>query len=339
MPEELPPLLITGAGGAAAVAVVNEVWPLCSELHAVDMDPCAAGLYLVPEQNRHLIPSASDPTFVDRLLNLCVLYGIEVLVPTVDAELVPIARRRADFEHIGVQVMVASSEVLETVLDKARLMEAVASEVPCPRTVVYDRGVDLSSWRWPALLKPRRGSGSRGVRVLGRPSELLNLPADGSALLQEYLPGDEYSVDVLATPSGEPLVAVPRVRLKVDSGIAVCAATVRDPELEELSKRVVGRLRLPFVCNVQWKRDVHGDPRLLEINPRFPGTMPLTVASGVNMPRLALALLLGSKVRVPEQFAPKAVVRTWKETWVPYTELAIMLERGARSTQTAEVAG
>ena len=53
----------------------------------------------------------------------------------------------------------------------------------------------------------------------------------------------------------------------------------------------------------------HGQPALLEVNPRAPGSLPLTVASGVDMPRLALDALRGARLPEHAEFCEKAMVR------------------------------
>ena len=114
---------------------------------------------------------------------------------------------------------------------------------------------------------------------------------------------------------------MPRARLKVDSGVAVAGRTVRDYELTRYASRIVEHLGLTGVVNVQLKRDGAGVPKLLEINPRFPGTMPLTIAAGVDMPTLALGELVGAPITVPSRFEEVAIVRTWQEHHIGIEEL------------------
>jgi carbamoyl-phosphate synthase large subunit len=136
-------------------------------------------------------------------------------------------------------------------------------------------------------------------------------------LVQEFLPGEEYSVDVLAASDGRFVAAVPRARLKVDSGVAVTARTLHDRELEDLARRVATQIGLRYAANIQFRRNANGTPVLLEVNARFPGTMPLTVESGVNMPLLALRDVLGEPPPPgPLPFRDIAVVRYWIETFV-----------------------
>ena len=307
-------ILVTGAGGAAAVSLLQQLRGDASlELYAGDIDPLAAGLYLVPEQRRFLLPRGDDPSFAQVLRALCVAQRIDVLIPTVDSELLPVAEERSSFEDAGCRVLLAPLRALATCLDKLALMDQVGEPI-APRSAAYDREFDARDWRFPLILKPRQGAGGRGVRTIRNAEEILRIARDPALMVQELLPGDEYSVDVLCGLDGSLRAAVPRARLKVDSGVAVAGKTVHDLELEESAAIVARRVGITGVANVQLKRDHLGRPRLMEVNARFPGTMPLTVAAGVDMPRLAIAELLGWSVpegRLP--FREVAIVRTWQE--------------------------
>lgn len=315
-------ILLTGAGGAAAVSFIKAVRGEPCVIHAGDMDPNAAGLYLVPAAQRHRLLAGADPRFVPHVLELCQRHAITVLVPTVDSELLGVAQAEAAFATLGVRVMVASAETLSMCLDKLTLLRACADIVPVGRFAPLDAAFSLDGWDLPVMVKPRSGSGSRGIEIIRSASQLDGLARDGSLLVQEFLPGEEYSVDVLAAGDGRVVAAVPRARMKVDSGIAVCARTLHDPELEDLASRVATRIGLRYTANIQFRRDARGRPVLLEVNARFPGTMPLTVESGVNMPVLSLRDVLGVPPPVgPLPFRDLAVVRYWAEEFFDAAEI------------------
>ncbi|MEL6343082.1 MAG: ATP-grasp domain-containing protein [Myxococcota bacterium] len=307
-------VLVTGAGGAAAVSFLRAVQGPGIRCFAVDIDPLAAGLYLVEETNRSLIPRGDDPAMVGALLALCERHQIDILVPTVDTELAPIAAQREAFEARGVRVMLSGLDALQVCADKWMLMNVAAAYVPIPETVLLDADFAVDDCELPVIAKPRRGAGGRGVRRIAGREDWAGLPRDGSYIVQRYLPGDEYSVDVLCDAKGTSvLAAVPRARMKVDSGVAVAGRTLHDVTLESTSRMLAAHLGLRYVINIQWKRDPDGVPRLLEINPRFPGTMPLTIAAGVDMPNLALQLIQGQEFSGPLPFRDVAVVRHWDE--------------------------
>ena len=315
-------VLVTGAGGPSAVSILKSLArPPAVDLWAADIDRHAAGLYLVPAPRRLLLPRGDDPAFVGALLEWCRSEAVDLVIPTVDAELLPIARRRSAFVEAGIDVMLASEACLATCLDKWLLAQRCVGRLPVPRTELHDGSVDLRSWRLPVILKPRSGSGSRDVVRIDHPAELARYQPDSTRIVQEYLPGEEYSIDVLADPAGTVLAVVPRARLRIDSGVAVAGRTIHDDELDRLARDVAAAVGLGWVANVQARRDVDGVARLLEVNPRFPGTMPLTVAAGVDMPRLSLLMASGERPPEPLRFVDLAMVRFLEERFLEPAEL------------------
>jgi carbamoyl-phosphate synthase large subunit len=292
------------------------------EFFSADIDPHAPGLYLVDSAHRLLLPRGDDPGFVEAMLEICGEHDIDVLVPTVDSELVPLADARDELEAAGTSVLVAPTRALRLCLDKWALMQVADGSVPIPRSAPLDDDFDPGDFELPVLVKPRVGSGSRGVRRVDS-WDALGAVRDRSLLVQAHLPGPEYSLDVLARADGEVRAVVPRERLRIDSGIAITSRTVHDEELEAIGARAVETVGITGVANVQVMRDAAGAPRLIEINPRFPGTMPLTVASGVNMPRLALGELLGDPIPGGRlEFSDVAMTRVFEDVPVELDELA-----------------
>lgn len=328
-------VLVTGAGGAAAVSFLNAVKEELNFTYFMgDIDPFAAGLYLVKEANRLMLPHADDENYVEKLIDICFENEIDVLVPTVDSELLQIAEAIKSFENIGVKVLLANEKTLRVCLDKNELMKQCESKINLPKSAVLDQDFDDSEWTYPLFVKPRKGSGSRGILKVESPLELIGQIRDGSLLVQEYLDGAEYSVDVIADKEGNVLAQVPRERLKIDSGIAVAGRTLRNEELEDQAKKVAKLIGLKYTANIQFKRNKEGVPCLLEVNPRFPGTMPLTVKSGVNMPLISLKDLLD--IPIEDEilgWEEIAVVRTWQEHFVGIGEISDLEEKATEGTK------
>lgn len=315
-------VMVTGAGGPAAVSVMKSLGADASvSLIAADMDPWAAGLYLVPPEARTLVPAGTDPHYAGATLARCAAMGVDVLIPTCDAELRPLGKTRDEFRRAGIELLLAPDSALEVCLDKLALAERCAGHLPVPRTERLDKVADPESWNYPVMIKPRSGSGSRGISVAASSEELLRLEPSPDFLVQDYLPGEEYSVDVLADVTGHVVAAVPRVRERVDSGVSVAGRTVHDAELERLAAGVAAATGLTYVANVQFRRDAAGRPALLEVNPRFPGAMPLTVASGVDMPLMALDSLRGRPLPEHADFSETAMVRYLEERFVELREV------------------
>ena len=322
MSADHPRVLVTGAGGPSAVSILLAMEGAPVTMLAADIDPFGAGLYLVPPERRSILPRGEDPGFADALLEICRREHVDVVVPTVDTELLPLAMDRARYAELGVTLVVASEQTLRVCLDKWLLAERCREVVRVPATAVLDGAFDAAAWVLPVIVKPRSGSGSRGIHLLERREQLDALERDGTLLVQEHLPGVEHSLDVLARSDGHVSAVVPRARLKVDSGIAVTGRTLHDDRLDTFARETARLIGLTTVANVQVKEDVTGQPALLEVNARFPGTMPLTVGSGVDMPRLAIGEALGTAIPDgPLPFRDIAMVRFFQERFFGVQEL------------------
>jgi carbamoyl-phosphate synthase large subunit len=261
-----------------------------------------------------ILPRGDDPRLAPALLEACRTRRIEILIPTVDVEFAAIAQARDSFEAMGIAVALSPDACLRLCRDKQALLARLEGVVPVPASVPLTAATAASADGFPLFVKPRAGAGSRNAQKIARRAELDGLPHDGSYLLQEYLPGAEYSVDVYIGRAGQPLAAVPRERIKTDSGVAVTARTVRLPELMDAALRTAQAIGIRHVANVQFRRARDGQFKLLEVNARFPGTLPLTARAGVDIPRLLIDDLSGKPL--PASLLPfdeVMVVRYWTE--------------------------
>lgn len=293
-----------------------------------DMDPCASGLYLVPAPQRLIVPRGDAPAFVAHILDACTRLNIDLLIPTVDAELVPLARSLEQFKALGVALPLSPLPALQLCADKFALLSMARGVVAVPQFEKLDADAASRAHVFPLFVKPRFGAGGRGAAVVRSQADLQPLPHDGTYLLQEFLPGEEYSVDVYLRGDGEAVAAVPRVRMKIDSGIAVAARTVHMPELSQAAIRIAQAAGVRFAVNVQFRLAADGQPKLLEINPRFPGTLPLTMRAGVDMPGLLVSEVAGLPLPAgPMPFSEVMAVRYWAEQFITPDEWQTLCPR------------
>lgn len=320
-------VLVTGAGGPAGVAVIRSLLRRDDlEVFAADMDGWASGIYLVPAERRRLVPPGRDDDFVPAIGRMVADDSIDLVISTVDVELVALAGRR---DEIAPAVLAApSEETLDVALDKLVLAERCAPTGLTPRTVLAGPDAAAIDWEYPVFAKPRQGAGSRGVRLVPDRAALDALPTDEGLVVQDFLPGEEYSVDVIADAAGDVVAAVPRTRARVDSGVAIAGRTLHDPELEDAAASIARAIGLVGVANVQLRRDRAGRAVLLEVNPRFPGALPLTIAAGVDIPSLVADLFLGREIpdRVP--FREVASVRFLEDVIVEVDEVLVSAHAG-----------
>ncbi len=159
-----PRILVTGTGGPSGFSFMRALRGESLEFLSADIDPHAPGLFLVDTSRRVLLPRGDDPGFVEAVLEVCRERVVDAVVPTVDSELVPLAESRDEFAAAGVSVLVAPTRALRLCLDKWALMQIADGSVPIPRSAPLDDDFDPTAFELPVLVKPRVGSGSRGVR-------------------------------------------------------------------------------------------------------------------------------------------------------------------------------
>jgi carbamoyl-phosphate synthase large subunit len=317
-------ILITGAGGPAAVTFYRSLTnPDDYDFYMGDMDYCAAGLYFVPEDRRVILPRGDSNDFIDFVLTFCADNAIDAVIPTVDVELVHISQHEDRFHAIGVALYLCSEQTLATCHDKFALLGFCEKHQIDAGEFDLWVGQDVTTkWQLPFILKDRKGSGGRDIHLINSFQQLKQYVPDGRYMIQEWLPGAEYSVDVYTNKNGQVLAAVPRQRLKIDSGIAVTSKTVKDQKIIDYALSVAKAVPLSGAANIQVKLNANNEPRLMEINARFPGTMSITVAAGVNMPQMYLKELFGKIVDDNGDFNEIVQVRYWDEKTVSVDELA-----------------
>ena len=223
---------------------------------------------------------------------------MRLLVPLTDLDLRVLARHRERFASLGCTVMIGSESVIAICRDKTRLNE-VLSKAGLSTIRTLSLQDFLAQPFYPCFVKPIRGSASIGTALIRNEQELqAHISTFGEMLLvQEYVPGAEFTIDVYRSREGKVLCVVPRQRLAVRSGEVEKAITVKDQGLIESATQLSNLLTDiwgVFCC--QCKRDGQGQPRFFEVNPRFGGGATLSVAAGANLPLYVLQETLGMPV-------------------------------------------
>src|SRR5262249_2275566 len=145
---------------------------------------------------------------------------VNLIIPTIDEELPVFGRSKQRFERSGIQVAVSSEHTSNVCNDKFETY--LFCKRKGIRTPVTRLGgdFDLGSLQFPLYVKPRTGQDSVNVFAVQNEAQLrlfLNYVPD--AIVQDYLPGTEFTVDVLADFNGRILSIVPRERVVIRAGV------------------------------------------------------------------------------------------------------------------------
>ncbi|WP_258359749.1 ATP-grasp domain-containing protein [Moorella sulfitireducens (nom. illeg.)] len=322
-------VLLTATGGLAGYShyhLLKRIQAFQVEVVPADIDNSFSYTTFTGE-TLEIIPRGEEEEFIDALLKICIKKGVNVVFPCSSNELVPLARNRDLFKCHEIVVAVSHNPVeVAVVCDKLSTLDRVAQQPSLahfvPRYYRLSNKVDLYHAAYKlgyshekVVFKSRFAQGGRGVILLGQPIrdewlrskhggavplEWLDLLVEENDLAQffvmEYLPGKEYSVDVLCY-EGKSEIIIPRERKVVVDGKAAVSRLVGHEVLIACARELIKLFNLSYLVNIQFKEDRYGQPKLLEINARVPGTLAADLAGGINMFEETLNLIYYGRVK------------------------------------------
>jgi len=210
------------------------------------------------------------------------------------------------------KAVIPAPNVLEAAYDKwetvrfAQKLGILVPETHCPSSVDEVKLL-AEKWNGQAVIKPRKSSGSRGLRYIKSPSEIVSAYKEVSAiypkpLIQERIPkdGEGLGVFVLLNNNRETVAIFGHKRLReypISGGPSTLRESYRDDKLISQSIRLFKEMGLVGVAMAEYKLDLRTNkPVLMEINPRFWGSLQLSIAADVNFPLLYHKTALGLNV-------------------------------------------
>ena len=246
-------------------------------------------------------PKVTDPHYLDCLLRICQDYKIKLLIPLIDTELYLLSTWTEYFEDIGVRLLVSSPEVNQICIDKRKTYEFFKNnQIATPKLYSLNEIVEDSSFSYPMIVKPADGSCSIGVNKVNNFDELKFFTHyTQNAIIQEYVSGQEYTLDILVDFEGRVKVVIPRLRIETRAGEISKGMTVKKPALIAAGKKVAETLPGAVGCiTAQCFLTSEGDIKFIEINPRFGGGFPLSYHAGGDFPGWILTMAQGKELNV-----------------------------------------
>jgi predicted ATP-grasp superfamily ATP-dependent carboligase/thymidylate kinase len=307
-------VLVTDAARGSAVSVIRSLGRRGMHVIAADSNARCPGFSsrYAAERLRYPPPGESPEEMVEALLSAARARRIDLIVPTTDETVLPLAAARERFAGIS-RLALPDAGALTTSHDKMATVELAATlGIPVPRTELVSTVSEAVSaareLRWPVVIKPRFSRILRQGRGIERYAvsyaadegtlvdEMERLEERCDVLLQEYCAGEAHGVEVLAH-EGRLLAAFQHRRLRevpITGGASSFRESVAlDPLLFSYSSRLLGALEWTGLAMVEFKVGVNG-ARLMELNGRIWGSLPLAVKSGIDFPAGLADVCLGN---------------------------------------------
>ncbi len=259
--------LITGVGGPSGIAALkilkeNNFYVVATDMRQTE---CIADSF-------YQVPAALASEYIEKLFSIIEHEKIDWLFPTVSEELVPVSVHAHLFREKNVAVFIPQPSATRICDDKWLTATHLAEHgVAIPESalgaaddpMVQDLG-------FPCVSRPRVGRGGRGVVVHERAGLK---PATKEVIWQTYMPGKEYDVLLVIDPDTHDTLAMQvfeKTELREQNvGNAITVKAVEDKDIGQLAVEAVRAIGLTGPADIDIRRDVNGEPKILEINARI----------------------------------------------------------------------
>jgi carbamoylphosphate synthase large subunit len=311
------PIVLLGSAGTgtafAAATALRRHWNDSVTILAMDINPKQLVTTSLLADMFQQVPLSENPEFPAVLMELIDKYHIDTYLPLLDVELACAAELRGASLLPGELCLLAPPESTAHIcLDKYRAAVWMGHQgIPTPTTSLASKPFAGESF----FLKPRKGFGSRGTRIISRAELETILPVERDAwIIQTVCAEPEVTIDAFHDPDRHLLRVACRVRLETKSGVCTKARVFFDSELEHLAARLAGRLDLVGTFCFQVMRSESGW-LVTDINARPGAGTAISVAAGMDFfgALFARAWGLDARPALPLLTREKIVTRQYSE--------------------------
>lgn len=268
------------------------------KLYGADMAGTAPALAYCDYTRK--VCAMSDPQYIQQLVAICVADKIDLVMPTIDTDLLILSQNVDVFEKVGTKVLISKPDKILICRDKNNTGEFFEScGLKAPRT--YNNYKEYLG-PYPCFIKPKDGSSSINAFKVEDEEELAVYAGQvEDYIIQPYVSGREFTIDIFCDFNGNPIYITPRERVQVRAGEVLKTQIFMDETMIEDAKKLCEAFKPCGPMTVQLIQDRNtGDNYYIEINPRYGGGAPLSMKSGARSAEALLQLLCGEVVEYQE---------------------------------------
>jgi carbamoyl-phosphate synthase large subunit len=274
-----------------------------SKVIAADSLFTAPALYFADKKVS--LPSIESPEYIDMIINISIIEKIKLIVPTIDTDLLILSKSQDYiYKKSGAKVLISNEDVIAICRDKIKThyyLEKNGFKVP----TLYKR--DSQNIIFPVFIKPFDGSSSVNAFKVNSIDELNSYhEIIKNSMIQEFIKGDEYTVDVFLDFHSNVITVVPRLRMAVRGGEISKGMIVKHEHVIDEVKKLMKTLKPIGHITVQLM-DTNEGIKFIEINPRFGGGAPMSIQSGANSCINLYKILMNQKLEYNDDYEDKLV--------------------------------
>lgn len=284
------------------------------EVHVSDCNRWSAAFHVASKSISHLLPPVmpDQSSYIRALLELVRTEGFKVVLPLSDFDPPILSLHKDDFAACGCKIIISGHETIMRCNDKqANTQFCQYNGIPTPKSFFELQSFDNA---FPVIQKHILGSGSSGLKLI-QDSSALNDFVHGRDMLQAYIAGDEFGMDILNDLNGQFVSLCVKRKISMRSGETDVAIVVHDDALHGLGKLISETFRHIGNLDCDIMRDSDGNLYCIDFNPRFGGGYPATHLAGFNYLKAIFDLVLGKSVLLPSKAKEIVVMKGISLQW------------------------
>lgn len=262
------------------------------------MEGIADKVYQIP------YPAAGTQTLLSRIEYIHAIEKIDVIVPNFDAELYNFIKISPQLKDLGIETFLPTNEQFES-RDKVNLFkfgEKHGFLIPKDKTIydVSELSATAKEFGYPLVVKGKyyEATVAYTLEQAQKAFHKLNAKWGLPIIIQEFISGTEVNIAALGDGEGNTISAIPMRKLFItDKGKAWAGITLEEQSLIDLAEKFIQATKWRGGFEIEIMRTQDGKPYIMEVNPRFPAWIYLTVGAGQNQPAALVKLALGEKVK------------------------------------------
>lgn len=248
-------------------------------------------------------PSAGTEALLNRLTFINDREKIDVLIPNFDAELYNFIKISSKLEAVGISTFLPDINQFNS-RDKTKLYDfGLKYGFSVPDTIIlqslYEANKEKDKLEFPVVVKGKFYDATVANNYEQFEKTFLNIQAKWGlpVIVQSFVKGTEINIAALGDGRGGTISVVAMRKLYItDKGKAWAGITIENEELIDLARKFLSVTKWRGGCELEVMLTNDGKAYIMEINPRFPAWIYLTVAAGQNQPATLVKMAIGDKV-------------------------------------------
>ncbi len=277
-------------------------------------------------------PKKNNKKYINKLIYLCKKYKINFILPCSENECIEISKNYKILNKLKIKTSVSNFEIMKNLIDKKSLFETLKkNKIDVGEWFSLNKlnelNIIVKKMGYPKkklVLKPRRGSGSKGVIILDSKikvfkyllNDIKRFCGTGSLkavkkelrkskknllnyFIMPYYNDKTFDVDCLAK-NGSMQLCIPRMRTYQNplSPTNEGCKIMNNKKIKKYCKDIIRVLRINGVCDFDIILRKNREPQIIDASCRLSGSSTASLSIGINIPLILLKLLFKEPVKI-----------------------------------------